>query len=55
MENINLLLIPAARKGELEVLSELIRRKADLNFTDENGYTPLIIAGYNNQLDAVQL
>ncbi|RZJ41800.1 MAG: ankyrin repeat domain-containing protein, partial [Chryseobacterium sp.] len=55
MNDINLLIIPAARKGEIEVLNELIHRNADLNFQDEKGYTPLIIACYNNQPEAAKL
>jgi ankyrin repeat protein len=44
MENLDLVIIPAARQGETEVLKELIRRGANVNFRDEKGYTPLIIA-----------
>ena len=39
MENINELIIPAARQGEVEVLRELIRRGVDINHRDEKGYT----------------
>ena len=52
---INQLMIPAARKGEIAVLQELIFQKADLNVRDEKGYTPLIIACYNNQYAAAEL
>jgi len=44
MIELNELIIPAARKGNLEVLQELISQKADVNKRDEKGYTPLIIA-----------
>ncbi len=47
MVPVNTLIIPAARKGEIEVLQELINQKADLNTKDEKGFTPLIIACYN--------
>src|SRR5471030_3148334 len=55
MIELNELVIPAARKGNLEVLQELITQKADLNKRDEKGYTPLIIACYNNQYAAAKL
>lgn len=49
---INELVIPAARKGEIAVLQELIHQQADLNVKDEKGYTPLIIACHNYQPEA---
>jgi len=55
MENIDQLIIPAARQGENEVIRELIKRGADINFRDEKGYTPLIIACYNNRLETARL
>ena len=55
MENLDLLMIPAARLGEIEVLKDLINRKANVNAADEKGYTPLIIACYNNQYEAAKL
>jgi len=53
--NINELIIPAARKGEIAVLQELFARNVDVNHRDLKGYTPLIIACYNNQLEAAKL
>jgi len=56
MENIhyNEVLIHAARKGEVAVMQELLEKNVDLNCKDEKGYTPLIIACYNNQAEAVK-
>jgi ankyrin repeat protein len=55
MENIdyNEVLIHAARKGDVPVMEELLQRGVDLNCKDAKGYTPLIIACYNNQPEAV--
>ncbi len=52
---INELVIPAARKGDVAVLRELIRQNADLNVREEKGYTPLIIACYNNHYATAEL
>ncbi|KKX52175.1 hypothetical protein L950_0201355 [Sphingobacterium sp. IITKGP-BTPF85] len=49
------IIIHAARVGNIEVLEELIRQKADLNSRDDKGYSPLIIACYNNQYQAAKL
>lgn len=55
MTQTNQIIIHASRIGNLEVLQELIRQKVPLNLTDEKGYTPLIIACYNNQYKAAKL
>ena len=44
----------AARLGNIEVLEELVRQEADLNVQDEKGFSPLIIACYNNKYEAVE-
>ena len=49
------IIIHASRIGNIEVLQELIRLETDLNVRDEKGYTPLIIACYNNQYRAAKL
>jgi len=48
-------LINAARTGDTETLKKMIKEGIDLNQKDEKGYTPLIIACYNNKLDAATL
>lgn len=55
MTNTSQVIIHAARLGNIEVLQELIRQQADLNAQDEKGYTPLIIACYNNRYEAARL
>ena len=54
MENFDKVIIHAARLGETAVLQELIDKHANVNATDEKGYTPLIIACYNNQYEAAK-
>ena len=55
MEYIDKVIIQAARVGNAEVIAELIARNTEVNCQDEKGYTPLIIACYNNQYDAAKL
>lgn len=55
MTNTSQVIIHAARLGNVEVLEELIRQQANLNAQDEKGYTPLIIACYNNKYEAASL
>lgn len=55
MIDINKLIIPAARVGDIQVLTELIAKKANVEIRDEKGYSPLIIACYNNQYAAAEL
>jgi ankyrin repeat protein len=40
MIDLNEIIINAARKGNLEVLTEVISQQADINAKDEKGYTP---------------
>jgi uncharacterized protein len=42
----------AARTGDVTFLQENISKINDLNVRDSRGYTPLIIATYNGQLEA---
>lgn len=45
----------AARKGNIARMEALIAIKPDtINSRNENGFTPLIIAGYRNQIKAVE-
>lgn len=46
----------ASRQGNLKRLTELEQLKHDtINSINENGFTPLILACYHNQLEAVKL
>ena len=55
MIDINKLIIPASRVGDIPVLTELIVKHVNVETRDEKGYTPLIIACYNNQYAAAEL
>ena len=46
----------ACRKGNVELIKQLSKVNPDtINTPNKSGYTPLIIAGYRNQLDAVKV
>lgn len=46
----------ACRKGNLELIKQLSKINLDtVNTPNKSGYTPLLIAGYRNQLDAVKM
>jgi len=46
----------ASRKGNVEVIKQLAKLNPDtLNKPNKSGYTPLLIAGYRNQLEAVKV
>jgi ankyrin repeat protein len=46
----------ACRKGNVELIQKLAKIKKDtINTPNKSGYTPLIIAGYRNQLEAVKV
>ncbi|MGB4398466.1 MAG: ankyrin repeat domain-containing protein, partial [Daejeonella sp.] len=47
-------IIHAARQGRADVLEEIIKTGASLDVRDDKGYTPLIIACYNNQYNAAK-
>ena len=53
--DMNEVLIHAARLGDTAVIAELLDRKIDGDARDSKGYTPLIIACYNNHYDAAKL
>jgi ankyrin repeat protein len=55
MENLDNVTLHAARLGNKEVLKELIDKKVDINIQDDRGYTPLILACYNNHYEAADL
>jgi ankyrin repeat protein len=45
----------ACRKGNVELIKQLSKINPDtVNTPNKSGYTPLIIAGYRNQLDVVK-
>ena len=54
MDNLKQQLFDAARTGDITRLRDLIAQDADVNVQDAKGYTPLIIASYNNQPEAVK-
>jgi len=46
----------ACRKGNVELIKQLSKVNPDtINTPNKSGYTPLIIAGYRNQLEAVKV
>ena len=46
----------ACRKGNVELIKQLSKLNPDIiNTPNKSGYTPLIIAGYRNQLEAVKV
>jgi ankyrin repeat protein len=46
----------ACRKGNVELIKQLSKVNPDtINTPNKSGYTPLLIAGYRNQLDAVKV
>ena len=55
MDTIHTAIIHAARIGEVPVLKELASQDTNFNFKDEKGYTPLIIACYNNRYEAAKV
>lgn len=48
------LLFDAARLGRTDLVPALIAAGADIDAYDPRGFTPLILAAYNNQLDTVE-
>ena len=44
----------AAHRGDMAQIEQLIRAKADLNALDRNRRTPLIVASFSRQLDAIR-
>ena len=53
-EDNNERMITAAQRGDIHVIEELIRHGADVNTQNKEGMTPLIVASYNHQHDAVK-
>ena len=46
----------ACRKGNVELIKQLSKVNPDtINAPNKSGYTPLVIAGYRNQLEAVKV
>jgi ankyrin repeat protein len=54
MDEITQALFAPSRQGNVLVLKEIFLRKDNLDVYDEKGFTPLIIAAYNNQAEAVK-
>ena len=54
MDDITKALFSASRQGNVPVLKEIFALINNVDVIDERGYTPLIIAAYNNQYDAVK-
>ncbi|WP_369750967.1 ankyrin repeat domain-containing protein [Pontibacter sp. BAB1700] len=48
-------LFDAARRGDLTLLKQLIAEGVDVNEPGPRGFTPLIIATYNNQPEAARM
>lgn len=55
MDEITQALFVASRQGNVPVLKEIFALKDDLDVVDEKGFTPLIIAAYNNQPEATYI
>jgi len=55
MDHITSALIHASRTGDLPLLQEIIELNTKLEVRDDKGYTPLIIACYNHQIEAARL
>ena len=51
----NLNLFTAARSNDVNLAKMLLNAKADVNQTDDKGYTPLILATYNDNFEVAQL
>jgi len=49
------LLFDAARRGDVAYLRELLATGVDVNTQDAKGFTPLIIAAYDDHLEATKL
>jgi len=54
MDDITNALFSASRQGNVAVLKEIFGIINNVDVIDERGFTPLIIAAYNNQPGAVQ-
>ncbi len=52
MDQITQALFAASRQGNVPVLKEIFGLRDNLDVRDEKGYTPLIIAVYNGQMEA---
>jgi hypothetical protein len=48
-------LFTAARSNDVNLTKTLFDAKADVNQTDDKGYTPLILATYNDNFEVAQL
>jgi ankyrin repeat protein len=48
-------LFTAARSNDVKLAQTLLDARADVNQTDEKGYTPLILATYNDSFAVAQL
>ncbi len=48
------LLLEAAKLGRTDLIAPLVRAGVDVNGRDSRGFTPLILAAYNDHLDTVE-
>jgi uncharacterized protein len=48
-------LFTSARSNDVNLAKTLLDAKADVNQTDDKGYTPLILATYNDNFEVAQL
>ena len=55
MEELNRLLIAAARRGEVATVQDLLAQGASVEASDERGVTALIAAAYQNQVDVAKI
>ena len=54
MENINTDLLKAAKNGDMEKVQLCLQQGADINITNENGWSPLFHAVHYNQKEVVR-
>ncbi|MCT6855364.1 MAG: ankyrin repeat domain-containing protein, partial [Bombella apis] len=54
-EQITTLFIDAARNGETDLVTQFLDAGMPADCTNNQGYTPLIVATYNEQLDTARL
>lgn len=54
-EQITALFVDAARRGDTDLLTQFLDAGMPANCADERGYTPLIVATYNEQLETTKL
>lgn len=53
-EQITALFIEAARSSDIDLLSQFLEAGMPVDCTDSRGYTPLIVATYNDHLETAR-